>query len=99
FDLRSAADVGRVLLPLGVGAIWTLGLMALFEVKLNLLNACVVPSGLGLCIDGGMHVVHRVREIGTAQLTLVIAETGGAVGVCIATSLFGFAGMLATDNP
>ena len=99
FDLRSAADVGRVLLPLAVGAVWTLALMAVFDVKLNLLNACVLPSGLGLCIDGGVHVVHRVREVGIQRMSQVIRETGSAVGVCIGTSLIGFSGMLATAHP
>ncbi len=98
-DLRSARAVALVLVPLAVGAVLMVGVMALSGTKLNILNAAVLPSLLGLGIDGGVHVYHAARRRGAAQMTAVLRETGGAVAMCTATSIIGFSGMMVAVHP
>lgn len=99
FDLRVVGGTLLVLVPLAWGVVVMVGLMALIPVKLNLLNAAVLPSVLGLGIDGGVHIYHAARERGRGRLSSVVRHTGGAVAVCTGTSMLGFGSMLVADHP
>lgn len=98
-DLRSVTQTLVVLLPLAVGVLWMVACMALVPIKLNILNAAVLPSVLGLGIDGGVHIYHRYRELGPAAMTAVLRQTGGAVAACTGSSMIGFGAMLSADHP
>jgi hypothetical protein len=98
-DLRRVRAVALTLVPLAVGVVWMLGAMGAFGIKLNILNAAVLPSVLGLGIDGGVHVFHRAADGGFRGLAQTTRETGSAVAVCTATSLIGFGSMLIANHP
>jgi uncharacterized membrane protein YdfJ with MMPL/SSD domain len=74
------------LLPLVVGLLWMLGLMALFDVPLTFYNLVVLPAILGIGNDAGVHLVHRYREEGPGSLRRVLRSTGEHV-VCGAFTL------------
>ena len=63
------------------------------------MNAIVLPSMLGLSVDGGVHLYHRIQERGISELGAIMRGTGSAVAICTLTSLLGFAGMLLADHP
>ena len=98
-DLRSITKIGIVLLPLVAGIIWMVGLMAIWPIKLNLLNATVLPVIFGLGIDSGVHIFHQAQELGWKRLSTVLRETGVAVAACTGTSMIGFGAMLWASHP
>ena len=98
-ELRSIKSMAIVLLPLVVGIVWMVGIMAIVPIKLNLLNATVLPVIFGLGIDSGVHIFHHAREVGWQNMSTVVRETGTAVAACTGTSMIGFGAMLIAAHP
>lgn len=98
-DFHSVRSVAIVLVPLITGLAVMVGTMAMVPIRLNFLNAIVLPSMLGLSVDGGVHLYHRIQERGISELGHIMRGTGSAVAICTFTSLLGFAGMLLADHP
>jgi predicted RND superfamily exporter protein len=67
-----------------------LGVMVLFDMQLNLFNAVVLPTVLGIGIDNAVHLMHAYRERGRGSLPLVVATTGRAAMLSSATTAIGF---------
>ncbi|MSQ89845.1 MAG: hypothetical protein EXS01_00410 [Phycisphaerales bacterium] len=91
-DLRSFVATGACLVCLVVGMGWTLGLLALIGVSLNLANFFGVPMLLGFGIDSSVHVMHRAREGGGARsfgwTTRAVVLSAVTTGVGFGTLLF-----------
>ena len=89
-DLRRPREVllaaGSVLVGLGT----MVGLMVGFGLQLNLFNAVVLPTVLGIGIDNAVHVLHAYRERGRGSLALVMATSGRAALLSSATTAVGF---------
>ena len=98
-DFRSVKSVCIVLVPLLSGLALMVGSMALIPIRLNFLNVIVLPSMLGLGVDGGVHMYHAIGERGTGAMGLTLRETGSAIAACTLSSILGFAGMLVADHP
>ncbi|NOT56490.1 MAG: MMPL family transporter [Deltaproteobacteria bacterium] len=99
FSLRSVKDTFLAMIPLGLGMVWTAGLMWLFDLKFNLANLIVVPLILGIGVENGIHLVHRYREEGEGGITLITGSTGQAVTLFSLTTMIGFGSlMLATHR-
>ncbi len=98
-DFHSLRRVLIVCVPLVSGLALMTACMVLLPVRLNLLNAVVLPSILGLGVDGGVHIYHAFLEEGRGNLAKVLRSTGGAVAACALTSMLGFAGLLVADHP
>lgn len=99
FSLRSVKDTLLAMIPLGLGMVWTAGLMWLFHLKFNLANLIVVPLILGIGVENGIHLVHRYREEGEGGATLITGSTGQAVTLFSLTTMIGFGSlMLATHR-
>jgi hopanoid biosynthesis associated RND transporter like protein HpnN len=99
FSLRSIKDALLAMIPLGLGMVWTAGLMWLFHLKFNLANLIVVPLILGIGVENGIHLVHRYREEGEGGATLITGSTGQAVTLFSLTTMIGFGSlMLATHR-
>ena len=47
---------------LHLGAAWTLGAMALFDMDFNLANLFAVPIIIGMGVDNGVNMLYRFRE-------------------------------------
>lgn len=62
---RRIGDTLLVLLPLGLGALLTGGLMVVMGMPLNFVNVVVLPLLIGIGVDSGIHLVHTARERGT----------------------------------
>jgi predicted RND superfamily exporter protein len=82
------------LVPLVVGTAWTLGLMHLFKVNLNLANSLFLPLVVGAALEYAIIILTRwrQREKGKAGVVLPVST---AMGVILAglTTTVGFASL------
>jgi predicted RND superfamily exporter protein len=100
--LLDFANIRKALLalfPVLVGMGWTVGLMALVGLRLNVATIVVMPLILGIGVDAGIHMIHRCdinarAHAGRAKLDEVLSGTGGAVVLSSITTIIGFAGLL-----
>jgi predicted RND superfamily exporter protein len=77
--------------PLLGGMVWMLGLMYLFNWKINYANIVVFPVVLGYGISCGIFILNRYLE--THSVMFALRHTGAAVaGSCI-TTLIGWASL------
>jgi predicted RND superfamily exporter protein len=78
------------LIPLSVGAIWTVGAMTLLDIELNMANVIAIPLILGIGIDNGVHVIHRYRIEGPGEIGTVLATVGRAILLTSITTIAAF---------
>jgi predicted RND superfamily exporter protein len=97
-QFRSLLLVSLVLLPVGCGALWTAGVWALFGWKLNFMNIGVLPMLLGLGIDYGIYIVHRLRIRGTLHVHEAVRDTGTAITLSAVTTQVGFGTLALSTN-
>ena len=81
------------LIPLVIGLLWMIGIIGLFGVKFNILNVCALPIILGIGVDTGVHINHRFKSEGRANILNVFKYTGKAVFISSLTTIFGFGTM------
>ncbi len=91
-DLRKLKATVLSLLPLLIGVIWMLGLMAIIGIKINYLNMCVLPIILGMGVDNGVHIYHRYRN--SSSVMEAVKSAGGAVIISSVTTMFGWGALL-----
>ena len=91
---RSLKAAVIVYLPLLVGILWMLGVMALFDIKVNLFNMVILPTIIGIGIDACIHLYSRFREEGAAGIERTLSETGRAVLYSSITTAIGFLSLL-----
>jgi hypothetical protein len=100
-DFRRASDALLALAPVVLGAAWMLGLMAAFDIPFSVANIMVLPFLIGLGVDAGVHMVHRLRQHeaagGVAPVEALMSGTGAAVLVASVTTIVGFAGLIVAD--
>ena len=94
FSLRRIGDTILAILPLGLGIIWTAGLMWFFRLQFNLANLVAVPLIIGIGVENGIHIVHRYREEGVGGPALVAGSTGQAVALFSLTTMIGFGSLM-----
>ncbi|HEY3445888.1 MAG TPA: MMPL family transporter [Myxococcales bacterium] len=86
------------LAPTVVSILALLGLLPVVNLKLNFLNIVAIPALIGTTVDGGVHLLSRLRDA-RADFNRVLGETGRAIGGGLLTSAFGFAAMVFADHP
>jgi predicted RND superfamily exporter protein len=74
--------------PLAGGVIWMLGAMYLAGQQITAANVVAMPLVLGLGIDYGVHIVHRLRK---ASVEEAVSTTGRAIVVASLTTVAAFA--------
>lgn len=83
-----------VLLSLGVGLVWLVGLLGILGWKLNFLNFAALPITLGVGADYAANLWARVRREGTERIAEIVADTGSAVVLCSVTTIIGYSSLL-----
>jgi predicted RND superfamily exporter protein len=96
WEFRSLGWSAACLLPVAVGVLWSMGVMAAFGLALNLLNVFVITMVIGIGSDYGIHMLHRLRE-GAGRDEL--AETARAVTLAALTTVVGFGSLVTTHYP
>jgi uncharacterized protein len=95
---RRVGDTLLALLPVILGSVWMLALMRPLGIQFTAANMVALPLLLGICLDSGVHIVHRSLEgPGAARLETLVQGTGTAVSVAALTNLLGFASLMAAD--
>jgi predicted RND superfamily exporter protein len=89
-DFRSLRETGLALVPLAMGVAWMMGGMRLLGISYNFANLVAVPLIIGVGIDNGVHIVHRVRLEGTRGMDTVLRHTGRAILIASLTTMIGF---------
>ena len=82
------------LTPMLFGAIWTLAGMALLDLDFNMANLIVLPLFLGIAVDDGIHLVHRMAETPDAARSPLAHSTGKAIVLTSLTTIVGFGSLL-----
>lgn len=93
-SLWRVGDTILAILPLGLGVVWTAGLMWIFDLKFNLANLVAVPLIIGIGVENGIHLVHRYREEGIGGPALVAGSTGQSVALFSLTTMIGFGSLM-----
>ncbi len=81
------------LVPLMTGLVWMLGAIALFGIRINFVNAVVLPMVIGMGIDNSIHLMHRYLEGGGDPFSALKA-TGRAMTMCSVTTMLGFGSLV-----
>jgi predicted RND superfamily exporter protein len=98
-DLRSPVYVLLALLPVGFGATVTLGVLCWTGVPFNILTALTVPLLIGLGVDDGIHVIHRIRENRDRPPEQAAASVGQAIVLTTLTTCASFGVLLFSNHP
>lgn len=93
-DFKSPMKSIIAMIPLVSGFVWMLGLMALFGVKLTLVNLMGLPLILGIGIDDGVHILHRYQIEGQSAIKKVYSSTGKAVIITSFTTMISFGSLV-----
>ncbi len=96
-NLRRITTIVLCLLPLGVAVVWTLGGLAVFGIRFSIIDAVLVPVMLGLGIDNGIYLVHRLRE--RHSLEEGLSDTGRAMLTATLTTMIGFGSLTFSSFP
>jgi len=94
---RDPLRIALSLIPLFVGVVWSLGLMALFNIAFNPANIIALPLVIGIGVAYGVYVIDRHDEDG--KFGLFAGSTGKAILLSALTTIYGFASMLTGQHP
>ncbi|MDD5262986.1 MAG: MMPL family transporter [Methylacidiphilales bacterium] len=92
---RHAGRVLLSLLPLGIGIIWTAGIMGLAGLQFNPANIITLPLVIGIGVAYGVYVVDRHEEEG--RCSLFGSSTGKAILLSALATMIGFGSMMIGD--
>jgi uncharacterized protein len=98
FLFRNPLTVFFVLLPVLAGSIWTVGVMELIGLKLNMANLVILPLILGVGVVNGIHITHRYREEEDKYSSVLGKSTGQAVLLSSLTTMIGFGSLMVADH-
>jgi predicted RND superfamily exporter protein len=82
------------LTPLTMGLVWMVGAMSLFGIRINFVNAVVLPMIIGMGIDNGVHLMHRYLEGEERDAGHALRTTGRAMVMCSLTTMLGFGSLI-----
>jgi hypothetical protein len=91
-DFRSFRCVLLAVAPLVVGLLWLFGAMGLFGIPFNMANFFAIPILIGIGVDFGVHLVHRLKR--ERSLSAMTTSTGKGVILTAVTNAVGFGAMM-----
>jgi predicted RND superfamily exporter protein len=97
WSFGSVSHLILALVPLVVGAAWTIGLMELFSINFNLANLIILPLIVGYGIMNGLHVVKRYQQEG-GKGSIIANSTGRSVFLSAATTMVGFGSLMVASH-
>ncbi len=97
-SFKRPGTVLLILLPTWIGTVWTVGIMELTGVRFNLANLVILPLIIGIGVVNGIHIVHRFREEGGKEDTVLSKSTGQAVILSSLTTMIGFGSLMVANH-
>lgn len=95
-DFRSFKAALMASMPLAVGGLWLLSIMGLFGIPFNLANFFAIPIIIGVGVDSGVHIIHRLRQ--ERELIALGRATGTSVTLTAITNAIGFGMMMIASH-
>jgi predicted RND superfamily exporter protein len=89
-DFRNLREACLAMAPLAMGVVWMMGTMRILQIPFNFANLVAVPLIIGVGIDNGVHVIHRIRFEGRSGMRVVLRHTGRAILIASLTTMIGF---------
>ncbi|PKN45902.1 MAG: hypothetical protein CVU59_07660 [Deltaproteobacteria bacterium HGW-Deltaproteobacteria-17] len=102
---RALRPAAVALVPVTLALWFTLGLMPLLGLPLNIFSIMAFPLIIGIGIDSGIHLVHRLRDgaaTGVPPATAAaddVMHTGKAIIITTVTTVIGFGSLLTIRHP
>ena len=96
FALRRLSDMLRVLLPLMLSIVWTMGFIGLVGLPLNFANVIGLPLLLGIGVTFPIYLVHAWRH---GEAHLLAAPVARAVLFSALTTLASFGSLAISSHP
>ena len=93
---RKFSCVVLSLVPVGVGAIWMLGMMGAFNIPFNPANIMTLPLIIGIGVTNGIHILNRFAE--EEHPSILARSTGKAVLVSALTAIAGFGSLMLAQH-
>lgn len=87
-DFRSWRATVLAVMPLTVGTLWLVGVMGIAGIPFNMANFFAIPILIGIGVDFGVHLVHRLRA--ESSFEAMASSTGKAVVLTAAANAIGF---------
>jgi len=87
--LKHKRDVGYILGPMLMAAVFTAGTAVLLHMQLNFANVIALPLLLGIGVDSGIHILHRFRTAMPAHNNFLATSSARAIIVSAATTIGG----------
>jgi predicted RND superfamily exporter protein len=79
-----------------MGTLWMGGALGALDLKLNFVNFAVLPITFGIGVDYAVNFYQRYRQ--SSSVDEALAASGGAVTLCSASTIIGYATLLTADN-
>ncbi len=97
---RALGPALLALVPLALGTVWTLGLMGWLGVPFNAANLLLLPLIVGVGIDNGIYLMHRVRERREGADARVPLAPSAAKAITLAslTNIAGFGSLMLSSH-
>lgn len=96
--LRRISVTLLALVPVLFGGLWTIAGMVLLDLDLNMANLIILPLFLGIAVDDGIHMVHRMLEEPRAAKAPLAHSTGKAIVLTSLTTIVGFGSLMAARH-
>jgi hypothetical protein len=87
---RRVDDTALVLIPLLLASALTVAAAVLADIPFNFADVIVLPLLLGIGVDSGIHLVHRVRVVADGEMNLLATSTARAVTYSALTTIASF---------
>ncbi len=98
FHMKSPRRALGATAALIAGLCWAGAGLALFRVKLSMINFVGIPILMGIGIDVVIHLLHRMSEEGPGRILRALGTTGMAAALSAATTILSFASLSAAGN-
>ena len=96
--LRPKSDILLVLLPLLLAGALTGAASVLLRIPFNFANIIALPLLLGIGVDSGIHMVHRMRAAPPSSGQILQTSTARAVLYSSLTTICGFGNLAASSH-
>jgi len=91
-DFKRVRPALMAVMPLAVGTLWLVGLMGLFGVPFNMANFFAIPILIGIGVDNGVHLAHRMQRDNCVEA--IGKSTGKGVMLTALANAIGFGTMV-----
>jgi predicted RND superfamily exporter protein len=96
--IRRGRETLLALLPLGLGLLWTIGLMQVFGIRFNLANIWGLPLIIGTSAEFGLNVMLRYLEGRSHGGPLVARSTVMGVALSGSQTMVGFGSLMIASH-